>query len=190
MQDISKEIHVLMRRRQSLVEAFYRVFDPSRLWQEWDQAEHKAKRTLCGEGRHFRSYRIPSPGGGLDLALNVAKPSFYKDSPEGIREWVRACKGVKKLQHPLLPPFEILQGIDDLVLLVMPFCEDALSLSEMNSPKIAAQIESLSALLASEGWQMDDYWQLRSCRGYPFVIDFSELKLGDVPLKRSLRDQS
>ncbi|RYZ57335.1 MAG: hypothetical protein EOP07_10195 [Proteobacteria bacterium] len=176
MQDISKEIHVLMRRRESLVEAFYRGFDPSRLWQEWDLSEHKAKRALTGEGRHFRSYRIPSPSGGLDLALNVAKPCFYSAGPQNIRNWIKACKSVKKLQHPLLPPFEVLEGLNDLVLFVMPYCEEALSLSEQNSPKMSAQINSLRDLLASEGWMMDDYWQLRTCRGYPFVIDFSELK--------------
>ena len=176
MQDISKEIHVLMRRSQSLVEAFYRVYDPSRLWQEWDDSERKGKRRLAGEGRHFRSYRIPSHGGELDLALNVAKPCFGQGRPDGIRQWIAACKSIKKFQHPLLPPFEVLEGLDDLVLFVMPFCEEALSLSEQNSPKIGAQIESLRVLLASEGWLMDDYWQLRTCRGYPFVIDFSELK--------------
>lgn len=184
MQDISKEIQVLMRRREALVEAFYRGYDPSRLWTEWDLAEHKSKRTLSGEGRHFRSYRIPSSGSGIDLALNVAKPCFYKAGPQDVRNWVKACKSVRKLQHPLLPPFEILEGIDDLLLFVMPYCEDALSLSEQNSPKMAAQIESLRQLLESEGWIMDDYWQLRTCRGYSFVIDFSELKEKPGSFKR------
>jgi len=176
MQDISKEIHVLMRRRQGLMEAFHRAFDPSRLWSEWDLCVNQSKRAMCGEGRHFRSYRIPGLAGGLDLALNVAKPCFYQAGPQTTRNWTRALQSIKKLQHPLLPPFEVLEGLNDLVLFVMPYCEEALSLSEQNSPRMAAQIESLRVLLAEHGWIMDDYWQLRTCRGYPFVIDFSELK--------------
>ncbi len=181
MQDISKEIHVLMRSRQSLVEAFYRAFDPSRLWGEWEQAEHKSARTLSGEGRHFRSYRIPKTNGGLDLALNVAKPCFHQSGPQHIRNWKLALKAIRNLQHPLLPPFEVLEGMNDLILFVMPYCEEALSLTEQNSPKVSAQILGLRALLWNSGLVMDDYWQLRTCRGYTFVIDFSELKANHAP---------
>ncbi|RZA23019.1 MAG: hypothetical protein EOP10_13890 [Proteobacteria bacterium] len=167
-----------MRRRQDLIEAFYRVFDPSRLWQEWDQAVNKGARRLTGEGRHFKSFRIPQgTGRGIDLAMNVAKPCFHQGRSDLTREWVRACKSIKSLSHPLLPPFEVLEGAGDLVLFVMPFCEEALTLSQQNSPKIAAQIKGLRDLLSAAGWMLDDYWQLRSCRGYPFVIDFSELKM-------------
>lgn len=179
MEEVSKENLVLMRRRQDLVEAFYRVYDPSRLWQEWDQAVNKRTRSLTGEGRHFKSFKIPlagSGGRGLDLAMNVAKPSFHQGRSDLMRDWVKACKAIKSLSHPLLPPFEILEGVGDLVLFIMPFCEEALTLSQQNSPKIATQIASLRALLLENGWILDDYWQLRTCRGYPFVIDFSELK--------------
>ncbi len=166
-----------MKRRQDLVDAFYRVYDPSRLWQEWDQAVHKYSRSLTGEGRHFKSYKIPLGGGrGLDIAMNVAKKSFFEGRHDLMREWVKSCKAIKSLTHPLLPPFEVLEGVDDLVLFIMPFCEEALTLSQQNSPKISQQLKSLNDLLASHGYFMDDYWQLRTCRGYPFVIDFSELK--------------
>ncbi|RYZ67885.1 MAG: hypothetical protein EOP09_10300 [Proteobacteria bacterium] len=77
--------------------------------------------------------------------------------------------------------------MDNLILFVMPFCEEALSLSEQNSPRMAARIESLRQLLQSEGLLMDDYWQLRTCRGYPFVIDFSELKSYDTTCIKSGR---
>lgn len=179
LEDVSQENLILMRRRQDLVEAFYRVYDPSRLWQEWDQATRKGTRDLNGEGRHFKSYKIPMGSSrGLDLAMNVAKPSFHMGRTDMTRDWVKACKAVKSLSHPLLPPFEVLEGAGDLILFVMPFCEEALSLSQQNSPKISAQIASLRNLLLNHGYIMDDYWQLRTCRGYPFVIDFSELKRG------------
>lgn len=177
LENLAKENLVLMRRRQDLVEAFYRVYDPSRLWLEWDEAVNKGNRWVTGEGRHFKSYKIPlGAGRGVDLAMNVAKPSFHQGRSDLTRDWVRACKSIKSLTHPLLPPFEILEGVGDLVLFVMPFCEEALTLSQQNSPKIAMQIHSFRDLLLEHGWIMDDYWQLRSCRGYPFVIDFSELK--------------
>jgi hypothetical protein len=177
LQDVSQENLILMRRRQDLVEAFYRVYDPSRLWQEWDKAVNKGERPLTGEGRHFKSFKIPNVGTrGIDIAMNVAKPCFQQGRSDLIRNWVRACKSIKSLSHPLLPPFEILQGTGDLTLFIMPFCEEALTLSQQNSARIATQIASLRDLLAIQGWLLDDYWQLRSCRGYPFVIDFSELK--------------
>lgn len=177
MEDVSKENLILMRRRQDLIEAFYRVYDPSRLWQEWEQATRQGTRSLTGEGRHFKSYKIPMVSNrGLDLAMNVAKPSFHQGRTDLTRDWVKACKAVKSLSHPLLPPFEVLEGAGDLILFIMPFCEEALTLSQQNSPKISGQIASLRDLLYAHGWLMDDYWQLRTCRGYPFVIDFSELK--------------
>lgn len=186
MEDVSQENLILMRRRQDLIEAFYRVYDPSRLWQEWDEAVNKGTRNLTGEGRHFKSFKIPmkSPR-GMDLAMNVAKPSFHLGRTDKIRDWIKACKAVKSLTHPLLPPFEILEGASDLILFIMPFCEEALSLSQQNSPKISTQIASLHDQLSAQGYVMDDYWQLRTCRGYPFVIDFSELKKSPEPAQKS-----
>ena len=175
MESISKEIHRLNTEKSKLIEGFYKVYDPSRLWAEWREAT-KGNRELSGEGRHFRSYRIPSPGGGLDLAINSAKASFYQERPKFIRNWVLACKALAQISHPLLPPFEVLEGEDGHVLIVMPYCESALSPEQGRDLGIRKQLSELEVLLEREDWTLDDYWQLRCCQGHVFVTDFSELK--------------
>lgn len=174
MQTFLHENPGLRQRRDNIVKDFYASFDPSWLWQEWNRAEQSARTLVSGEGRHFRSYRIRGRT-TLDLALNVAKPQFHRSSPIDRREWIGLMRKLKAVNHPLLPPTEVLSEQDDeRLLIIQPYCEEALSLSEM--PALRPLLSELEELLAREGLMLDDYWQLRNCRGHPFVIDFSELK--------------
>lgn len=174
MQTFLHENPGLRHRRDDIVKEFYANFDPSWLWQEWSRVERSPRTLIVGEGRHFKSYRIRGKG-SLDLALNVAKQQFHKNSTVSRREWIGLMRKLKTVIHPLLPPTEVLSEQDDeRLLIIQPYCEETLSLSEM--PAIRPLLQELEKLLASHGLVLDDYWQLRNCRGHPFVIDFSELK--------------
>lgn len=182
MQTFIHENQELRHRKDDIVKDFYLSFDPSWLWQEWERSEKSGRARIAGEGRHFRSYRIKGRG-CLDLALNVAKSQFHRDSPVDRREWIVLMQKLKKVSHPLLPPTEVLSADDnEQLLIVQPFCEEAVSHNEI--PKFRPMLGELESLLLTHGLYLDDYWQLRSCRGHPFVIDFSELKGKPHPKSR------
>ncbi|MBC7660861.1 MAG: hypothetical protein H7249_14280 [Chitinophagaceae bacterium] len=184
MFDIVNDFQVLMDARRVLVQGFYKSYDPSRLWQE-NKDIAKSRRHILGEGRHFRSYLIPRQGEGLDLAMNVAKLSFLERGPGERKSWLEACKGLMKVTHPLLPPFEVLEGDNDALLFVMPYCEVPLSIDELKTSPITTRMESLKRLLTEQGLIMDDYWQLRRCRGHEFITDFSDLKRSSVDFNQT-----
>lgn len=165
----------LTLQRTAIVKDFYRSFDPSLSQQSLKQT-HQLGLAL-GEGRHFKSYRLPARG-PLALAINLAKASFLDRDPRQKAEWKKSMAKLERLQHPLLPPFQLVEDAENLGY-VLPYCESAVPQSEWSRLGLSPWIEDCVASLASAGLWLDDYLQLRACRGHPLLIDYSDLK----PLK-------
>lgn len=170
----------LRGQRSQIVRDFYRAFDLSWMERQIRDLDRLPPQPL-GEGRHFRSYRVIS-GKSLDLALNVAKRSFGEGQSATRRLWCQAIRQLQSLSHPLLPPIEVIPLQDDGIAYVMPYCEQEVPMASLRQEAFRTWLAEWERELEGLGLWMDDYWQLRLCRGHPFVIDFSELK--PLPLRK------
>jgi len=167
---ISKLFLELRSSKAALEQGFYRSLDFSvirsgllhgpalRIWE------------MLGEGRHFQCFKLPGRG-GMDMAINLAKPAFLQADSGQRSQWAADLKRLQELQHPLIPPMEVIED-KEFFAYVQPCCEAEQDLSD---PMKGALLD-LQNSLARMGLELDDYPQLRRCQGHPFVIDFSELK--------------
>lgn len=161
----------LTKQRAEIVKEFYRSYDPALIRQCFTN-KHQLGLEL-GEGRHFRSYRLRGQG-TLELAINFAKPSFF-DSELG--SWKSSLKRLGRINHPLLPPFELVEDANaEILAYVLPYCEKDLPRSTWPVLGVERWLEDFTRSLSGAGLWLDDYLQLRSCRNHPFVIDYSDLK--------------
>jgi hypothetical protein len=167
---ISKLFLELRQSKAALQQGFYRSLDDSvirsgvihgpalRIWE------------TLGEGRHFQCFKLPGRG-GVDMAIKLAKPAFLQDD-FGLRsQWAADLKRLQALQHPLIPPMEVIED-KDFFAYVQPFFEADQDLSHL----MKGAVLDLQHSLARMGLELDDYPQLRRHQGHPFVIDFSDLK--------------
>jgi hypothetical protein len=107
----------------------------------------------------------------MDLAVLIAKAAFLNADIQSRRAWTQDLKRLQNLQHPLIPPMEVIEDTDFFAY-VQPYCEAEL---KMDAGIREAWLD-LQEGLKSLHLQLDDYPQLRRCQGHPLVIDFSELK--------------
>lgn len=170
MERISKLFLELRQGRTALEKAFYRSLDTSLIRSGILYGPAFRVWPLMGEGRHFQCFRLKSSG-ALDLAVLVAKPSFQDGDDRRRQAWKNDLSRLKKLDHPLIPPMEVIED-NEFFAYVQPFCEQDLVLSD----SLKAAWEDLLRSMAQIGLELDDYPQLRSCQGQALVIDFSELK--------------
>lgn len=156
----------LSRERKAIACDFYRVYEPSLAR---DFIEKLPKREFeLGAGRHFTSFLYKTQG-LLDLVVNVGRPAFLEKS----ENWAGRMQKLQKLDHPLLPPFELWPGAEGVY--VMPYCEQIVSPAVWRASGLSPLLDSFQLALQAAGLALDDYWQLRTCRGHPFVTDFSDL---------------
>jgi hypothetical protein len=169
MDEISKLFLRLRQSKAGLEKAFYGSLDSSlirsailggsafRTWQK------------LGEGRHFRCLRLTQPD-RLDLAINLAKPSFLRAEKRLRKQWAADLQQLRGLDHPLIPPMEVLDD-SEFFAYIQPCCDQELTISS----EIRQLLEDMQRAMNSRGLELEDYPQLRTCQGHPFVIDFSEL---------------
>ncbi len=167
---ISKLFLELRQSKAALEQAFYRSLDSSVIRSGLQQSPRFRVWELLGEGRHFQCFKLPGRG-DMDLAVLLAKPAFLRADGPARRQWGDDLKRLPSLQHPLLPPMELVADIEFFAY-VQPYCAVDLKLDKM----LSAALMDLQEKLATLDLELDDYPQLRSCQGHPFVIDFSELK--------------
>lgn len=177
------QVRDLTESRQRIARDFYRSFDADLALTL--AADLSKTGEFLGEGRHFRSYRLRSRG-SLDLVLNLAKPAFgLADGPK-VGAWRGYMKALQRLAHPLLPPLEVLPSGEAAAAFVMPYCEEIIPEKSWDDLGLRALLETFEAELALAGLILDDYWQLRSCQGHPFVTDFSELMSLSSSIRRPI----
>ncbi len=160
----------LRQSKAALQQAFYRSLDSSLIRSGIVHGPAARLWSKIGEGRHFQCFRQPNYG-GLDLCILLAKPAFLQQVSLSPKAWAADIRKLGTLDHPLVPPMEVIEDIEFFAY-VQPFCEADLVLT----PEIREVLRGLHENLRREGLELDDYQQLRSCQGHPFVIDFSELK--------------
>lgn len=167
---ISKLFLELSKSKAALEQVFYRSLDSSVIRSGLLQSPRFRIWEILGEGRHFQCFKLPGRG-GMDLAILLAKPAFLEADSRLRRRWKDDLKHVQSLQHPLIPPMEVMEDTEFFAY-VQPFCEAELKMDA----QITAALHDLQNALARLNLQLDDYPQLRRCQGHPFLIDFSELK--------------
>lgn len=167
---ISKLFLELRETKAALEQGFYRSLDSSVIRSGLSQSPRFRNWELSGEGRHFQCFKLPGRG-GMDLGILVAKPAFLKDDQPTRLLWMQNLKRLLALQHPLVPPMEVMEGTEFFAY-VQPFCESELTMDRT----VAGLWEDLEKAMAAADLFLDDYPQLRRYQGHPFVIDFSELK--------------
>jgi hypothetical protein len=172
---ISKLFLELRQTKAALEQGFYRSLDSSVIRSGLSQSPRFRDWELAGEGRHFQCFKLPGRG-GMDLGILLAKPAFLKDDQPARREWIQNLRRVLALQHPLIPPMEVIEDTEFFAY-AQPFCEAELNVD----PRVASLLQDLEKAMAAEDLFLDDYPQLRRCQGHPFVIDFSELKSRTQP---------
>jgi hypothetical protein len=168
--EISKPFLELRQSKAALEKAFSRSLDTSVIRSGIMQGHVERQWNLVGEGRHFQCFKLPGRG-AMDLAVLLARPAFLKGELQARRLWARDLKRLLTLAHPLIPPMEVMDDTEFFAY-VQPFCEAELHVTAA----IQTALRDLQTALASQELELDDYTQLRSCQGHPFVIDFSELK--------------
>jgi hypothetical protein len=167
---ISKLFLELSRSKAALEQAFYRSLDNSVIRSGLLESPRFRVWEILGEGRHFQCFKLPGRG-GMDLAILLAKPAFLEADSRLRRRWADGLKRVRSLQHPLIPPMEVIEDTEFFAY-VQPYCEAELK----PDAKVTAALHDLQDGLGRLNLELDDYPQLRRCQGHPFVIDFSELK--------------
>jgi hypothetical protein len=168
---ISKLFLELRQAKAALEQGFYRSLDSSVIRSGLSQSPRLRNWEQTGEGRHFQCFKLPGRG-GMDLGILLAKPAFLKADHPARLLWVQSLKRLMALQHPLIPPMEVIDDTEFFAY-VQPFCE-----AELGPDKaVASLLQDLDQTMARADLFLDDYPQLRRCQGHPFVIDFSELKV-------------
>jgi hypothetical protein len=172
---ISKLFLELRRTKAALEQGFYRSLDSSVIRSGLSQSPRFRKWELTGEGRHFQCFKLPGRG-GMDLGILLAKPAFLNAEHPVRLLWAQNLRRLLQLQHPLIPPMEIIEDIE-FFSYVQPYCE-----AELGKDKaLSSLLEDLDQAMVRADLFLDDYPQLRRCQGHPFVIDFSELKVRTKP---------
>jgi hypothetical protein len=167
---ISKPFLELRQCKAALEQEFYRSLDSSAIRSGLLSPARFRNWEILGEGRHFQCLKQPGRG-GMDLAVLLAKAAFLNAESHSRRAWVQDLKRLQNLQHPLIPPMEVIEDAQFFAY-VQPYCEAELKMDAVIREAWRDLQESLRTLQL----QLDDYPQLRRCQGHPFVIDFSELK--------------
>lgn len=167
---ISKLFLELRQSKAALEQAFYRSLDSSVIRSGLQQSPRFRVWEILGEGRHFQCFKLPGRG-EMDLSILLAKAAFRNADGPARQTWALDLKRLQSLQHPLIPPMEVIEDIDFFAY-VQPFCEAELKIDKT----LSGLLKDLHTSLAALDLELDDYPQLRGCRGHPFVIDFSELK--------------
>lgn len=169
--EFNVEISKLSESKARIEKAFYRFYDPAMVEQFWTQKLRDShRREVRSEGRHFFCYaldRNPS----FSFALLLAKPSFFEAKGRDLSTWIAAIKTLKSLQHPWVPPLELLTRPGELAL-VQPFCQG-------HRPLLAKDLQAWHQLqqnLAIYGLEINDYGQLAEFEGHPFFLDYSDLQ--------------
>lgn len=170
MDGISKLFLELRETKAALEQGFYRSLDSSVIRSGLSQSPRFRSWELTGEGRHFQCFKLPGRG-GMDLGILLAKSAFLNADQPMRRLWIENLKRLAALQHPLIPPIEVIEDTEFFAY-VQPFCEVELSLDRT----VQSLLDDLTRTMDAVDLFLDDYPQLRRCQGHPFVIDFSELK--------------
>jgi hypothetical protein len=168
--EISKLFLELRQSKAALEQVFYRSLDSSVIRSGLLQSPRFRVWEILGEGRHFQCFKLPGRG-HMDLAILLAKPAFLNADSKLRRQWAEDLRRLQNLQHPLIPPMEVMDDTDFFAY-VQPCCEAELTIDQTISSILLDLQNSLTGL----DLELDDYPQLRRCQGHPFVIDFSELK--------------
>ncbi len=167
-----------MLKLPALVQGFYRGWDPSFAGSTLNALAQGRGPEAIGEGTFFSCYplRAADPR-DLKTVLLLAKPSFYRQGPRYLEAWRQAMLRMRSLEHPLLPPFELLESPKGQVAYGMPYLAQALGSEAQRHPSFDRQRCELEALFAAKGLHLGDLWQFRLWQGQPLLCDFSDLTL-------------
>ncbi len=161
------------------MKSFYRVWDPASCAQVCESIDRgRGGPILHAEGGSFRCYRLPQGDQeGLETVLLLGKESQLRQRTVQSGEWQRAMEALGRMQHPLLPPFQLLKG---RLAYVMPYCAKELPKSWQENPLFRTWVQDLLKELAAVGLILDDVWQFRLWQGHhPLLTDFSDLRFRD-----------
>jgi hypothetical protein len=177
-----KEASWQSRDMAELRERFYESFDrsliESMVFPNPRRLEQAERAHPIGEGRHFRAFVLQSNQSFKEsLVIQLPKPTFLGHEPEQrTQAWLNCMRRIQNAKIALIPPFEVVVVEQRLQCLVTPFgsggADQALPRWQPVNDYVSLTVRELRGMRL----EIDDYIQVRTMHGIPFICDFSDIR--------------
>ena len=147
---------------------FHRNLDPSLVLQS---VRNPKTLKLLGKGFHFHTYLLNMRD--FSYGLSIARNGIWDGEGHRLDQWFQGLEMLSTIDHPLIPPI-VSGNVEEQIYYITPYCNQNLTLSKNSLGK---ELANLEAKLDQRGLWVDDYWQVKSLEGQPFVIDWSDLRM-------------